>query len=156
MNGGRGSKQILIHGMSLVLVGLIWGLVVPHTTYPRLALSAHIGFEGNGVLFIVVAVLLLKLPHAAGRITIGTMLLAVWLIWIMMISEVANSWWGTTQILPIAARQAGATGGTPGQELFVKVAHIVAGLALIIAWILLMIGFIKPATTVPVQQESKQ
>ena len=59
MNGGRGSKQILIHGMSLVLVGMIWGLVVPHTAYPRLALSAHVGFEGNGVLFIVVAGLLL-------------------------------------------------------------------------------------------------
>jgi hydroxylaminobenzene mutase len=152
MNGGRGSKQILIHGMSLILVGLIWGLVVPHTTYPRLALSAHIGFEGNGVLFIVVALLLLKLPHCAGRITVGTMLVAVWLTWIMMISEVANSWWGTTQILPLAAHQAGASGGTPGEELFVKLAHIVAGLALIIAWILLMIGFIKlaPAPNQPV------
>ena len=149
MNGGPGSKQILIHGMSLILVGLIWGLVVPHTTYPRLALSAHIGFEGNGMLLIVAAVLLIKLPHAAGRITIGTMLLTAWLVWIMMISEVANAWWGTTQILPIAAQQAGATGGTSAQELFVKLAHIVAGLALIIAWMLLMIGFIKPAPTAP-------
>jgi (hydroxyamino)benzene mutase len=91
MNGGRGGKQILIHGMSLVLVGLLWGLVVPHTTYPRLALSAHIGFEGNGVLLIVMAVLLLKLPHAAGRITVGAIVLTAWLVWIMMASEVANS-----------------------------------------------------------------
>jgi (hydroxyamino)benzene mutase len=156
MNGGRGSKQILIHGMSLVLVGMIWGLVVPHTAYPTLALTAHTQFEGNGILFIVVAGLLLKLPHAAGRMTVGTMLLAVWLVWIMMISEVANSWWGTTEILPIAAHQAGATGGTPGQELFVKLAHIVAGLALIIAWILLMIAFIRPAPAVPDQRESER
>ncbi len=155
MIGAPASKQILLHGMSLVLVGLIWGLVVPHTTYPRLALSAHIGFEGNGVLFIVAAVLLLKLPHAAGRITVGTMLLSAWLVWIMMISEVANSWWGTTQILPIAAHEAGATGGTPGQEFFVKLAHIVAGLALIVAWIMLMIGFIKPMPAGHGQQETK-
>lgn len=139
--------------MSLILAGLLWGLLIPLTTYPRLALTAHIQFEGNGLLVIVAAVLLLKLPHAAGRITVGAMLLAVWLVWIMMISEVANSWWGTTQILPIAAHQAGATGGTPAQELFVKLAHIIAGLAIIVAWILLMIGFIKPAPGLPVQHE---
>src|ERR1700677_4651933 len=109
-------RQILIHGMTLVWVGLVWGLVVPHTPYPRLALAAHIGFEGNGVLFIVVAVLLLKVSHRVGTLSAGIMLLAVWLTWIMMLSEVANAWWGTTQILPIAARQAGAMGGAPWQE----------------------------------------
>ena len=50
-----GSRQILIHGMVLVLVGLLWGLVVPATPHPRLALGAHIQFETNGMLFIVLA-----------------------------------------------------------------------------------------------------
>jgi len=145
MNGPRGSRQILFHGMAFVLVGLVWGLVVPHTPYPRLALSAHIGFEGTGVLIIVVAILLLALPNKIGHKTVWMILLAIWLSWIMMASEVANAWWGTTQILPIAARQAGANGGTASQELFVKLAHIAAGLALIVAWILLIIGFIIPA-----------
>lgn len=121
----------------------MWGLVVPHTPYPRLALDAHIQFESNGVLFIVVAVLLLKVSHRVGAVSVGVMLLAVWLTWIMMLSEVANSWWGTTQILPIAAHQAGAMGGAPWQELVVKLAHICTGLALIIAWALLLIGFIR-------------
>jgi (hydroxyamino)benzene mutase len=145
----RAGRQILIHGMALVWVGLVWGLVVPHTPYPRLALDAHIQFEGNGVLFIVVAILLLRVSHRVGVVSAGIMLLAVWLTWIMMFSEVANSWWGTTQILPIAARQAGALGGAPWQELVVKLAHICTGLALIIAWALLMIGFIRinPATS---------
>jgi hydroxylaminobenzene mutase len=145
MNTIKGSRQILIHGMAFVLTGLVWGLVVPHTPFPRLALSAHIGFEGTGILFIVVAILLLTLSHQVGRKTVLVILLAVWLSWIMLFSEMANSWWGTTQILPIAAHQAGATGGTSAQELFVKLAHILAGLALIIAWIPLMIGFIRPA-----------
>jgi (hydroxyamino)benzene mutase len=139
-----GSKQILIHGMTFVLVGLLWGLVVPHTPYPRLALTAHIQFEGSGVLFIVVAILLLTLPHQFGRKSMWVMLLSVWLTWLMAFSEVANSWWGTTQILPIAAHQAGASGAAPWQELIVTLAHIVAGLVLIVAWILLMIGFIRP------------
>ena len=50
-----GSRQILIHGMALVMVGLLWGLVVPATPHPRLALGAHIQFETNGMLFIVLA-----------------------------------------------------------------------------------------------------
>ncbi|HEX4055351.1 MAG TPA: hypothetical protein VHX86_13890 [Tepidisphaeraceae bacterium] len=129
----------------MILVGLVWGLAVPHTPYPRLALAAHIGFEGSGVLFIVVAVILLKLPHGVGRKSVWIMLLSVWLTWIMLLSEIANAWWGTTQILPIAAHQAGATGGAPWQELVVKLAHIVAGLSLIVAWILLIIGFIRTA-----------
>lgn len=130
-NGGR---QILIHGMALVLVGLVWGLVVPHTPHPRLALGAHIQFVTNGMLFIVLAVLLLKLPHRVGPKSVWVMILAAWLTWLMALSEVANAWWGTTQMLPIAASQAGATGGQVWQELFVKLTHIAAGLGLIVAW----------------------
>jgi hydroxylaminobenzene mutase len=129
----RGGRQILIHGMFFVLVGLLWGLVVPHTTYPRLALSAHIQFEGSGVLFIVTSILLLTLPHRVGGKSIAMILAAIWLSWIMAFSEVANSWWGANQILSIAAQQAGATGAAKWQETLVTLAHVVAGLALIVA-----------------------
>lgn len=156
MNAASGAKQILIHGMAFILVGLLWGLVVPHTPYPRLALSAHIQFEGSGVLFIVLAVLLLTLPHRVGRKSIWVMLLSVWLTWVMVLSEVGNAWWGTIEILPIAAQQAGATGGTPWQELVVKLAHIVAGLVLIVAWTLLIIGFVKTPAAPSAESERKK
>ena len=132
------SRQILIHGLLLVLTGLVWGIMVPHTPYPRLALTAHIQFLTNGVVIIVMAMLLLKLPHRAGRRSVGMMLLAAWLAWPMALSEVANSWWGTTQILTIAANQAGATGGVAWQELVMKCTHIGAAVALLIAWALLV------------------
>jgi hydroxylaminobenzene mutase len=73
------------------------------------------------------------------------MLLAAWLTWAMALSEVANAWWGTAQILPIAAAQAGATGAAPWQELVVKLTHIGAGLSLIVAWSSLVVGFVKRA-----------
>src|SRR5579863_3696028 len=111
MNVTTASRQILIHGLVFVLVGLIWGLMVPHTPYPRLALGAHMQFEFSGILFIIVAILLLKLPHAVGGKSMLLMLLAVWLTWAMAFSEVANSWWGTMQTLPISGHQAGASGG---------------------------------------------
>lgn len=137
------SRQILIHGLVLVLFGLVWGLVVPHTPYPRLALGAHIQFETNGMLFIIMALLLIKVPHNVGLKSAWVMLAAVWLTWLMALSEAANAWWGTTQMLPIAASQAGALGGTAWQELLVKLTHIAAGLGLIAAWSLLIVGFVK-------------
>jgi len=140
MSVHSGSRQILIHGLMLVLVGLVWGLAVPNTPYPRLALGAHIQFETNGLLFIALATLLLALPHRVGRLSVRVMLLAVWLTWAMALSEVANAWWGTIQMLPLAAAQAGATGGAPWQEMVVKLAHIGAGLGLIVAWSLLVVG----------------
>jgi (hydroxyamino)benzene mutase len=141
-----GGRQILIHGMALVLVGLVWGLVVPHTPHPRLALGAHIQFVTNGMLLIVLAVLLLKLPHRVGPKSVWVMVMAAWLTWPMAISEAANAWWGTTQMLPIAASQAGVTGGQAWQELLVKLSHIAAGLGLIAAWALLLAGFVKTQT----------
>jgi hypothetical protein len=138
-----GSRQILIHGMALVLVGLLWGLVVPGTPHPRLALGAHIQFETNGMLFIVLATALLALPHAVGLKSVWVMIAAAWLTWVMALSEVANVWWGTVQTLPIAASQAGVTGGEAWQELVVKLAHVGAGLGLIVAWSLLLIGFLR-------------
>lgn len=147
------SRHILIHGLMLVMVGLLWGFTVPHTPYPRLALGAHIQFVTNGLLFIVAAVILLKLPHDVGQKSAGVMLLAAWLTWPMALSEAANGWWGTTQILPIAAGQAGAAGGASWHELVVKLTHIAAGLGLVVAWGLLVAGFLKkPAAAGPLDR----
>lgn len=136
-------RQILIQGLWLVMVGLLWGFVVPHTPHPRLALVAHIQFVTNGILIIVLAGLLLKLPNNVGAKSATVMLVATWLIWPMALSEAANAWWGTTQMLPIAAGQAGATGGAAWQESVVKLTHIAAGLGLVVGWALLVAGFMR-------------
>ena len=146
------SRPILVHGLMLVMVGLLWGFVVPHTPYPRLALGAHIQLVTNGMLLMIMAVLLLALPHQVGPKSAAVMVLAAWLTWAMGLSEVANAWWGTTQMLPITAGQAGATGGLAWQELVVKLAHIAAGLGLVAAWALLVIGFLKRPDPAPVSQ----
>lgn len=149
MEVDRRGRRILMQGLSMVLVGLLWGFIVPITPYPRLALGAHIQLESNGVLFSVLALLLLTLPNRVGPKSAGVMLLSAWLTWAMALSEMANAWWGTTQILPIAAEQAGATGGEPWQELVVKLTHIGAGLGLLVAWTLLVVGFAKPPNEAP-------
>lgn len=141
------SRQILVHGLLLVMTGLLLGFVVPLAPFPRLALGAHIQFITNGLLILVMAVLLLALPHRVGPKAAGVMLLSAWLIWPMALSEVANAWWGTLKTLPLAGGQAGAKGGAAWHEAIVKIAHVVAGLGLVAAWGLLVAGFMKkPAT----------
>jgi (hydroxyamino)benzene mutase len=144
-----GGKQILIHGLALILVGFLWGFGPPLTPYPRLAVGAHVQFETNGLLFVVLGILLLKLSPRVGSKAVWVMLISAWLTWLMALSEVANAWWGANQMLPVAAGQAGAAGAKPWQELVVKLCHVPAALGLIISWVLLIIGFAKyrePAT----------
>src|ERR1700722_14949041 len=142
MSNQTGGRQILIHGLTLILAGLLWGFAPPMTPYPRLALGAHIQFETNGLLLMAVGILLLTVPNRIGRGALWVMVASAWLTWLMVLSEVANSWWGTNQLLPIAAKQAGATGAAPWQELIVKVCHIPAALGLILSFVLLIIGIV--------------
>jgi hypothetical protein len=138
-----GGKQILLHGLFLILVGLVFGFAPPLTPYPRLALGAHIQFVTNGMLFVVLAIVLLKVPHRAGTGSVRVMLVSAWLTWLMALSEAANAWWGANQMLPIAAKQAGATGATAWQEAVVKLCHLPAALGLILSLSLLIIGIVK-------------
>jgi len=78
-----------------------------------------------------------------GSGAVSVTVISAWLTWLMALSEVANAWWGTNQMLPIAAKQAGAPGAAPWQELVVKLCHIPAALGLILSLILLIIGFVK-------------
>jgi (hydroxyamino)benzene mutase len=135
-----GGKQILIHGLALVLAGLLWGFAPSLTPYPRLAVGAHIQFESNGLLFVILGILVLSLPHSAGSAAVRAIVVSAWLTWLMALSEVANAWWGTNQLLPVAARQAGAPGGAPWQEFVVKLCHVPAALSLILSFVLLIIG----------------
>jgi hypothetical protein len=129
--------------MLLVMVGLVLGFAVPATPYPRLALGAHIQFVLNGMLFIALATVLLVIPHQVGPRSIRVMAVSAWLTWGMAVSEMANAWWGTKETLPIAASQAGASGGASWQELIVTVAHLAAGAAMVVAWGLLVFGVLR-------------
>lgn len=142
-------KQILLHGLSLILAGLVFGFAPPLTPFPRLALGAHIQFVTNGMLFVTLAIVVLAVPHRAGPKSLRVITVSAWLTWLMALSEAANAWWGANQMLPIAAKQAGAPGAAAWQEALVKLCHLPAALGLILSVTLLIIGIVKHRATPP-------
>jgi hydroxylaminobenzene mutase len=94
--------------------------------------------------FILIAVLLLALPHSVSARSTLVMVTAVCLTWLMTRSEVANAWWSTAAVLAIATKQAaGTTGRALWQEQLMKLTNIGAGIGLIVAWTLLIAGFAR-------------
>ena len=142
-----GGKQVLLHGLALILAGLVFGFALPLTPYPRLALGAHIQFVTNGMLVVVLAIVLLKAPHRAGPRSVLVILVSAWLTWLVPLSEAANAWWGANQMLPIAAKHAGAAWAAAWQEAVVKLCHLPAGLGMILSVTLLIIGIAKHRST---------
>jgi (hydroxyamino)benzene mutase len=137
------SRSNLRHGAVYMLVGLVWGMVIPATPFPRLALTAHIQLTANGIMFLVAGLVILHLPIAKSRISEMILVIGPWLTWLVVVSEMANAWWGARNMLPIAAGQAGATGAAAWQETIITLAHLVGALALLAYWGVIFVGLFR-------------
>lgn len=136
---------LLRHGSGLVGFGLLFGFIVPFTPYPRLGLTAHIQFAVEGTMVLASGLILQSDPFA-GKTSLGGKShaatvpladrLARWQrrviywgtasIWVTLLSEVANAWWGTQWVLRLAHQAAGLQGDGPAEwwmEVVVSVAH---------------------------------
>ena len=126
-----------------MLIGLIWGMAISSTPFPRLALGAHIQLTAHGIMFLVAGLVILHLQQRVGRVAAIILTGAPWLTWPVMLSEMANAWWGTRKMLPIAAEQAGATGAEAWQESVVMVAHLIGAVGLIAFWSVILFELIR-------------
>lgn len=144
------SRSNLRQGALYLLIGLIWGLVVPTAPFPRLALGAHIQLTTHGLMFLVGGLVIPHLLTGSNGIVSRILIYAPRLTWLVMLSEMANGWWGTVKTLPIAAAQAGATGGTPWQERLVTSTHVIGAMVLIAYWGVIFVGLYGNPTTNPV------
>ncbi len=140
------SRSNLRQGAVYMLVGLVWGMVIPASPFPRLALGAHLQLTTHGVMFLVAGLVILHLPFARGGVSAKILIAGPWLTWGVMLTEMANGWWGARKTLPIAAGQAGAVGAEPWQETIVTVAHLIGAVVLIVYWGVIVAGlFRKPS-----------
>ncbi len=134
------SRSNLRQGAVYVMVGLLWGLVVPAAPFPRLALGAHIQLTAHGVMFLVAGLVISHLPIAEIGFQTKILHAGPWLTWLVMLSEMANGWWGARIMLPIAAAQAGASGAAGWQEGIVTAAHLIGAIVLIVYWGVILLG----------------
>ncbi len=128
------SRSSLRQGVVYILVGLVWGLAIHSAGYPRLALGAHLQLMTHGVMFLVVGLLVSHLGLGRSGLTRGILIAGPWLTWPLILTEMANAWWGTHDILPLAAKEAGAPGAASWQELIVTVGHALGVLVMLIYW----------------------
>lgn len=140
-SGSRIPLHLVRHGCGLVAFGLLFGFVVPFTPYPRLGLTAHIQFSVEGTMVLVAGLLLQSDPFAGARSASAKPVpladrLGPWqrriiyiglsLIWVTLLSEAANAWWGTQWVLRQAHAAAGLKGDGPAarwMELVVEYCH---------------------------------
>lgn len=125
--------SLLRHGSGLIGFGLLWGFVVPLTPYPRLGLTAHIQFAAEGTMVVAAGLLLNSRPFSSSAPSPSNTssestnnsssnrrlvdYLGPWQrrvvywgmagIWVTLLSEVANAWWGTRWVLTLAHQAAG-------------------------------------------------
>ena len=137
------SRSNLRQGAVYMLVGLVWGLVIPASPFPRLALGAHIQLTAHGVMFLVAGLVMLHLPSAKGGVSAIILTAGPWLTWPVMLTEMANGWWGTRKSLTIAAGQAGAPGAEPWQETIVTISHLIGAVILIVYWGVILAGLFR-------------
>ena len=140
------SRSNLRQGAVYMLVGLAWGMVIPTSPFPRLALGAHIQLTAHGIMFLVAGLVILHLQFGKGGISAKTLAAGPWLTWPVMLTEMANGWWGAQKTLPIAAGQAGAPGAEPWQETIVAVAHLIGAVVLIAYWGVIVAGLFRASS----------
>jgi hypothetical protein len=96
--------SLVCSGVCLQLFGLIWGMVVGLTPYPRLALTAHIQFMAEGAMVLLIGLVLLQtsiISISARQCRIVYWGLAG--VWVVTVAECVNSFWGTKEFLPIVS-----------------------------------------------------
>lgn len=100
----RIAHSLYLIGASLMAFGLCWGFYVPHTPFPKLALTAHIQCMVEGMMILLSGMLverteLVMLSEMQAKIVWAGMIGA----WPVLMTECANAWWGTNGILPIVS-----------------------------------------------------
>ncbi|KAK0623687.1 hypothetical protein B0T14DRAFT_545115 [Immersiella caudata] len=140
--------SLLRHGAALIGFGLLFGCIVPLTPYPRLALTAHMQFAIEGTMVAAAGASLNSTPFRSsnkkvvdnlGRRGINVVYYGIVGIWVTLLSEAANAWWGTRWVLPIAHEAAGLLGAGAGpakywMEMVVAVAHYPLAVPLALVW----------------------
>ena len=131
------TRQLLWHGILLFLLGLLTGLGGQNFTNPRMGLAAHLEGVMNGIFLLALG--------AAWREVRLTSRLSAAAYWLALFGTYGN--WATTTLAAILGTAAmtpiaaGEHSGERWQEGLVTFGFVSTGLAILVAAILLLMGF---------------
>lgn len=123
----RSGHRLLQLGMTLFLLGLLTGFVVPAVSNPRMALSSHLEGVMNGTFLLVLGAIWgrLRLRPGARRLAFA---LAVYGTFTNWATTLLAAIWGAGAMMPIAAT---GHAGTQPQEMLVAFGLISLSLSML-------------------------
>lgn len=129
--------RLIQAGMSLFLLALLVGLIVPRFAVPRLGLSTHLLGIMQGIFLMVVGLLWerLRISLLMSRIGIGVLVYGCLAAWVANLSAAILG--AGNSMLPIAA---GSAHGSSVQEAIIAIALRSAAVSLIAAALLVLWG----------------
>lgn len=130
------SRRLYWHGMALLLLGLLMGMVVQAVANPRIGLSAHTGTLMNGILLIAMGALWPRLALSA-RAESAAFSLNIAGSWLNCVALFFAGVFGTSRSTPLHG--VGHV-GTPLQEIFVGTGLVAGAVALLVGCALVLWG----------------
>jgi len=135
----RISRKIIAAGAILFLLGLITGFIIPLVENSRMGLAGHLEGVMNGTFLIAVGAVWTRLALSTGfeRLAFWLLLYGTYANWLLVLLAAV---FGTSEMTPIAG--AGYS-GLPWQETLVTTGLSSVGITMLIASIILVIGFVR-------------
>lgn len=133
------SRKIIAAGTILFLLGLITGFIIPLVENSRMGLAGHLEGVMNGTFLIAAGSVWTRLVLSTGleRTAFWLLLYGTYANWLLVLLA---AFFGTSEMTPIAG--AGYS-GLPWQETLVTTGLTSVGIAMLIAAIILVIGFVR-------------
>ena len=139
MNPDERTHGLFLHGMVLVLAGLLMGAVVQSVANPRIGLSAHTGTLMNGILVIAMGAFWPRLALSRQQDTI-----AYWLVvdgsYVSCAALLLAGVFGTSRSTPL---HGAGHAGTAWQEALVEAGLVVGAVALLAGCVLTLFGLAR-------------
>jgi (hydroxyamino)benzene mutase len=145
-------QTLLVSGALLFLIGLLSGVAIPLMRNPRMGLSAHLTGVQNALVLLVIAALWehVALPQRFRQLLCWLGIASLYGFWIAL--QLA-AFWGTSGSTPIAG--AGFE-GLQWQETVVTLLLRGSAVALIVAALLLLAGFMRRGTPQKIEEAARQ
>ena len=133
MSNSEFALCLIKNGTLLITSGLVWGLFIHRTPYPRIALSTHLTLLQHGLLNVAAAVILKFYLIELNPYLSWAVIIPHFALWGVHACGFANAWWGSDRtwkiVLPLVkhvnpqmADEAGAPGTAPWKATIVALA----------------------------------